>query len=99
MPSSSIGITNSPGSSEGIDERRFVVALARGLELLRAFRPGETFLGNRDFVERPGLPKAPVNRLAYPLTTLGSLRFDDPAGKYALDTGVLSLGFALLAGA
>jgi len=99
MPSSSIGITNSPGSSEGIDERRFVVALARGLELLRAFRPGETLLGNRDFVERTGLPKATVNRLAYTLTTLGYLRFDEPAGKYALDTGVLSLGFALLAGA
>src|ERR1700730_8677627 len=86
-------------SSEGIDERKFVVALARGLELLRAFRPGETLLGNRDFVDRTGLPKATVNRLAYTLTTLGYLRFDESAGKYALDTGVLSLGFALLAGA
>ena len=86
-------------SSEGLDERKFVVALARGLELLRAFRPGEVLLGNRDFVERTGLPKATVNRLAYTLTTLGYLRFDEAAGKYALDTGVLSLGFALLAGA
>jgi DNA-binding IclR family transcriptional regulator len=85
--------------SETVDERKFVVALARGLEILRAFRPGETLLGNRDFVERTGLPKATVNRLAYTLTTLGYLRFDEPAGKYALDTGVLSLGFALLAGA
>ncbi|SOE82575.1 transcriptional regulator, IclR family [Caballeronia arationis] len=86
-------------SSEAIDERKFVVALARGLELLRAFRPGEVLLGNRDFAERTGLPKATVNRLAYTLTALGYLRFDEPAGKYALDTGVLSLGFALLAGA
>ncbi|KND59667.1 Transcriptional regulator, IclR family [Candidatus Burkholderia verschuerenii] len=86
-------------SSDDIDERKFVVALARGLELLRAFRPGDILLGNRDFVERTGLPKATVNRLAYTLTTLGYLRFDDAAGKYALDTGVLSLGFALLAGA
>ncbi|KQR85416.1 IclR family transcriptional regulator [Burkholderia sp. Leaf177] len=99
MPASSIGITDSPAPPDGIDERRFVVALARGLELLRAFRPGETLLANRDFVERTGLPKATVNRLAYTLTTLGYLRFDEPAGKYALDTGVLSLGFALLAGA
>src|SRR6202051_5094981 len=91
--------SKSSDSSEGIDERKFVVALARGLELLRAFRPGETLLGNRDFVDRTGLPKATVNRLAYTLTTLGYLRFDEPAGKYALDTGVLSLGFALLAGA
>jgi DNA-binding IclR family transcriptional regulator len=85
-------------TSNAIDERKFVVALARGLELLRAFRPGETLLGNRDFVERTGLPKATVNRLAYTLTTLGYLRLDDTAGKYALDTGVLSLGFNLLAG-
>jgi DNA-binding IclR family transcriptional regulator len=85
--------------SDDIDERKFVVALARGLEMLRAFRPGETLLGNRDFVERTGLPKATVNRLAYTLTTLGYLRLDDTANKYALDTGVLSLGFALLAGA
>lgn len=81
---------------DAIDERKFVVALARGLELLRAFRPGETLLGNRDFVERTGLPKATVNRLAYTLTVLGYLRFDESLGKYALDAGVLSLGFTML---
>ena len=43
--------SKSSDSSERIDERKFVVALARGLELLRAFRPGETLLGNRDFVD------------------------------------------------
>lgn len=80
------------------DERRFVTALARGLDLLRGFRPGEILLRNRDFVERTGLPKATVNRLAYTLTVLGYLRFDEALGKYALDAGVLSLGHALLAG-
>ena len=85
-------------SATDIDERKFVVALARGLELLRAFRPGETLLGNRDFVERTGLPKATVNRLAYTLTVLGYLRFDEALGKYALDAGVLSLGFTMLSG-
>jgi DNA-binding IclR family transcriptional regulator len=99
MSADSIPNTVRFSASGGIDERKFVVALARGLEMLRAFRPGETLLGNRDFVERTGLPKATVNRLAYTLTTLGYLRFDEAAGKYALDTGVLSLGFALLAGA
>ncbi|MDN7542481.1 BON domain-containing protein [Burkholderia cenocepacia] len=78
-----------------IDERKFVVALARGLDLLRAFRPGETMLGNRDFAERTGLPKATVNRLAYTLTVLGYLRYDETLGKYALDAGVLSLGYAV----
>ena len=96
---------SSPGSAarpsawpDDVDERKFVVALARGLELLRAFRPGDTLVGNRDFVARTGLPKATVNRLAYTLTVLGYLRFDEALGKYALDAGVLSLGFGLLAG-
>src|SRR5215469_11535025 len=84
--------------TRAVDERKFVMALARGLDLLRAFRPGETLLGNRDFVARTGLPKATVNRLAYTLTVLGYLRFDEALGKYALDAGVLSLGFALLSG-
>jgi DNA-binding IclR family transcriptional regulator len=90
--------TDATDAPEDIDERKFVVALARGLDLLRAFRPGETMLGNRDFVARTGLPKATVNRLAYTLTVLGYLRFDETLGKYALDAGVLSLGFALLSG-
>ena len=91
-------MTLSTIDEQPIDERKFVVALARGLDLLRAFRPGETMLGNRDFVERTRLPKATVNRLAYTLTVLGYLRFDEALGKYALDAGVLSLGFALLSG-
>lgn len=97
-----VSVTASPSEAsalpEGVDERKFVVALARGLELLRAFRPGDALLGNRDFVARTGLPKATVNRLAYTLTVLGYLRFDEALGKYALDAGVLSLGFGLLAG-
>jgi hypothetical protein len=30
-----------------IDDRKFVVALARGLEVLRAFTPSEGLLGNK----------------------------------------------------
>ena len=37
-----------------------------------------------------------MNRLAYTLTVLGYLRYDETLGKYALDAGVLSLGYALL---
>src|SRR5260370_37630881 len=96
MPTTSIRESE---PSEGIDERRFVVALARGLELLRAFRPGETLLGNRDFVDRTGLPKATVNRLAYTLTTRGYLRIDELAGKYAPETRVPCRSVAWLAGA
>ncbi len=75
----------------------FVTALARGLELLRAFRPGDTLLGNQEFVRRTGFPKATVSRLAGTLVSLGYLRYDDALGKYGLDAGVLALGFAYLA--
>ncbi|MDF3884380.1 IclR family transcriptional regulator [Cupriavidus basilensis] len=74
----------------------FVTALARGLELLRCFRTGESMLGNQDFVRRTGFPKATVSRLAGTLVQLGYLRYDDSLGKYALDAGVLALGYSYL---
>ena len=85
-------------SATARDDRKFVTALARGLDILRAFRPGESLLANRDFVERTGLAKATVNRLTYTLAELGYLRLDAMAGRYALDAGVLALGFAFLGG-
>jgi len=41
-------------------DRKFVSALARGLEVLRAFTPSEGLLGNGEIVERTGLPKPTV---------------------------------------
>lgn len=79
-------------------DRQFVTALARGLELLRCFRPGERLLGNQELVKRSGLPKATVSRLTYTLTCLGYLQYFENMGKYALDTGVLALGYLHLSG-
>ncbi|MGY8523829.1 IclR family transcriptional regulator [Paracidovorax citrulli] len=88
-----------PGAAPAVrdSDPNFVTALARGLELLRCFRTGETMLGNQDFVRRTGYPKATVSRLAGTLVQLGYLRYDESLGKYALDAGVLALGFAYLA--
>ncbi|MGF6757578.1 IclR family transcriptional regulator [Paraburkholderia sp. GAS334] len=80
------------------DDRQFAVTLARGLEMLRCFLPGERMLANRDFVERTGLSKATVSRLAYTLTELGYLRHDVQERKYRLGGGVLSMGYPLLSG-
>ncbi|NMM04057.1 IclR family transcriptional regulator [Paraburkholderia sp. RP-4-7] len=80
------------------DDRQFAFTLARGLEILRCFRPGEAALGNKDFVARTGLSKATVSRLAYTLTELGYLRHDEVARNYRLGGGVLSMGYPLLAG-
>jgi hypothetical protein len=54
-------------------DRKFVIALARGLDVLRAFTSTETLLGNQEIANRAGLPKATVSRLTYTLTKLGYL--------------------------
>ncbi len=77
-------------------DRQFVTALARGLEVLRCFRPSDRQLGNNDIAERTGLPKPTVTRLTYTLTRMGYLYHDEKLGKYQLGTGVLSLGFSFV---
>jgi DNA-binding IclR family transcriptional regulator len=79
-------------------DRQFVAALARGLEILRAFAPNETLLGNQEIAARTGLPKPTVSRLTHTLTKLGYLDYSERLGKYQLGTPVLALGYAVLAG-
>lgn len=85
------------GSDEGKD-RNFVTALARGLDVLRCFRPGEVSLTNLDLSERTGLPKPTISRLTHTLCQLGYLVHDPVSGTYRLGVGVLQLGFGVLAG-
>ena len=80
---------------EGKD-RQFVNALARGLEVLRCFRPGEVFLSNADMAKRTAIPKPTISRLTYTLTRLGYLSYSDSLGKYQLGAGVLALGYRML---
>ena len=81
---------------DGIKDRQFVTALARGLEVLRCFKPSDRHLGNQDIAERTGLPKPTISRLTYTLTRMGYLYHDDKLGKYQLGSGVLSLGFSFI---
>jgi DNA-binding IclR family transcriptional regulator len=77
-------------------DRQFVTALARGLEVLRCFKPSDRHLGNQDIAERTGLPKPTVSRLTYTLTRMGYLYHDEKLGKYQLGSGVLSLGYSFI---
>lgn len=79
-------------------DRNFVTALARGLEVLRCFRPGEVLLTNTDMAERTGLPKPTVSRLTHTLCQLGYLVQDRQSGSYRLGVAVLQLGMGVLAG-
>ena len=73
-----------------------VIALARGLSVLRCFRQGDRFLGNQEIAERSGLPKATVSRLTHTLTVLGYLNHSKRFNQYSLGVAVLSLGYSML---
>jgi len=78
-------------------DRQFVTALARGLEVLRAFTPQDGLLGNQEIAARTGLPKPTISRLTRTLTKLGYLGHSERLGKYQLGTGALALGYSVLA--
>lgn len=74
------------------DDRHFVTALARGLEVLSSFRHGEATLSTQDLALRCGLPKSTVSRLTSTLTKLGYLIHIEGTGRYRLGMACLTLG-------
>jgi DNA-binding IclR family transcriptional regulator len=78
-------------------DRSFVVALARGLEVLRAFHPNDGLLGNQEIAARTKLPKPTISRLTYTLTKLGYLTPVPRFEKYQLAPAAMALGYAALA--
>ena len=85
-----------PGKKVATD-RSFVVALSRGLDVLRAFRPNDGLLGNQEIAARTNLPKPTVSRLTYTLTKLGYLTPVPRFEKYQLAPSAMALGYAALA--
>jgi DNA-binding IclR family transcriptional regulator len=77
-------------------DRHFVMALARGLEVLACFRHGDRMLGNQELSKRCGLAKSTVSRLTHTLTNLGYLIYVEESAKYSLGMATLSLGSAML---
>jgi DNA-binding IclR family transcriptional regulator len=78
-------------------DRNFVVALSRGLDVLRAFHPNDGLLGNQEIAARTNLPKPTVSRLTYTLTKLGYLTPVPRFEKYQLAPAAMALGYAALA--
>lgn len=78
-------------------DRSFVVALARGLDVLRAFHPNDGLLGNQEIAARTKLPKPTISRLTYTLTKLGYLTQVPRFEKYQLAPSAMALGYAALA--
>lgn len=73
-------------------------SLERGIDILRAFRPGSALLGNGEISERTGLPKATVSRLTQTLVASGLLQIEPGTRVYRLAPLVLSLAHAMRTG-
>ncbi|TMS59180.1 IclR family transcriptional regulator [Imbroritus primus] len=82
--------------SNAAEDRHFVTALARGLDVLSCFRDASKLLGNQEIAERCHLPKSTVSRLTYTLTRLGYLDLIKDVGKYRLGTASAALGASAL---
>jgi len=80
--------------SQSVDNR----SLVRGLEILRAFRPGIDLLTNSELAERTGLPRSTISRLTGTLVRCGFLQHDARVGGYRLHATVLGLAHAMRAG-
>ena len=87
-----------PGAGKAArEDRHFVTALARGLEVLACFRSGTKALSNHEIAQRCKLPKSTVSRLTATLTKLGYLVQLEDSGKYQLGMATLALGSSMLA--
>lgn len=73
-------------------------SLERGVEILRAFRPGSDLLGNGDIAERTGLSRSTVSRLTQTLVGAGMLQHDARHRAYRLAPAVLSFAHAMRTG-
>lgn len=90
-------LSNAPDdAASDASDRAFVVALARGLEVLGCFQGGDVLLNSRDIGRRCKVPRATLLRLLHTLTALGYLQYDDDAAAYRLGTASIMLAGASL---
>lgn len=73
-------------------------SLLRGIEILRAFRPGSYLLGNSEIAERTGLAKSTVSRLTQTLVSAGMLEIDHTLRAYRLAPATLSFAHSMRTG-
>jgi DNA-binding IclR family transcriptional regulator len=78
------------------EDRQFVTALSRGLDVLRCFSPNRQVLSATEIAGRIGLPQPTVWRLCHTLVATGYL-VSVPGGKLRIGAPVLTLGYAALA--
>lgn len=85
-------VENTAMPDEKDQDRRFATTLARGLSVLRAFRPSDDGLGNAEISQRTGIPKSTVSRLTFTLQSLGYLVHASRNDRYRPGPALLALG-------
>jgi DNA-binding IclR family transcriptional regulator len=75
-----------------------LVALARGLEVLKAVGQAREPVGNAEIVDQTGLPKATVSRMTYTLAVSGYIDYIETLGRYRIGAGGVSLAYNALGG-
>lgn len=78
------------------EDRQFVTALARGLEVLRCFTPDRPELSSTEIAAITGLPQPTVWRLCYTLAKLGYLVKGRGNERLRVSPIVLTLGHAVV---
>jgi DNA-binding IclR family transcriptional regulator len=78
------------------EDRQFVTALARGLDILRSFDANRTELGTVELANITGLPQPTVWRLCHTLVKCGFLTPSPTGDKLRIGMPVLGLGYAAL---
>ncbi|PHO03105.1 IclR family transcriptional regulator [Rhodobacteraceae bacterium 4F10] len=74
------------------EDKRYANTLARGLRILRAFRPTDDGLSNLQISDRTGIPRSTVSRLTFTLCALGYLTHGRHHDRYRLGPSALALG-------
>ncbi len=78
------------------DSPLFASTLARGLEVIMAFRAGNPSMNLPEIAAATGITKSAAQRFAFTLEALGYLRKDPQSKRYQLTPRALSLGFGYL---
>ena len=79
-------------STPEIKDPRFATTLAKGISILRAFKPHDNGLTNLELSRKTGLPKSSVSRLTFTLQALGYLSHSSRDNRYRLGPAVVALG-------
>ena len=78
--------------NEHTSDRKFANTLARGLNVLRAFRASDNGLTHAEIAQRTGLPKPTISRLTYTLCELGYLSHGGRNDRFRLGAAAVALG-------